>query len=146
MIEQCKVQKFKLKDFAALDEVYKRINRRMNEILLKDSKNIDPKKKGVKIEFKKDGETKKVSEYDVELSDFMAEAISGEDLITIIKCGTNGCDIDKLDWDEGLKLFKEIVTSEKNKDFFLKSYEAKMIAINPRSASSSDSGTSSSAS
>jgi len=145
MSEKCKVQKFKLRDFAVLDEIYKRMNNRMNEIMFRDSKKIDPEKKTIKIKVKdkKSGDIKEVSKYDVELTDLMGEAINGEDLITIVKCGTNGCDLDKLDWDEGLRLFKEIVTSEENKDFFLKSYEAKMTAINPRSASSRDSGTSS---
>lgn len=144
MDEKCKVQKFKLRDFAVLDEVYKKINKRISDILMKDAGNIDLKKKTIKVKSKIGDETKEVSEYDIELADLMGEAVNGEDMIIIVKCGTNGCKIDDLDWDEGLELFKKVISSEENKDFFLKSYEAKMMVINPRSASSPDSGTSSS--
>ena len=145
MVGKCKIQKFKLKDFTALDEVYKKINRRMGEVMQKrEVKNGLGKtvaKKAIK-----DGEIKVPTEGDIELVDLIAEAISGEDMMIIIKCGTSGCNIDDLDWDEGIELFKEIISSEENKDFFIKSYEAKIVAINPHSASSPDSGTSSSAS
>ena len=137
MSGKCKVQKFKLKDFAALDEVYKRINRRMGALLQKKEIGKTVEKINVK-------NNEAPVKYDADLVDTIAESISGEDMITIIKCGTNGCKIDDLDWDEGIELFKEVVSSEENKDFFIKSYEAKITAINPRSASSQDSGISSS--
>lgn len=142
MAGKCKVQKFKLRDFAKLDEVYKRINNRMNEILIKRSKDTKLKKRTIET-IDKEGKVKKFSEDDFELVDLMAEAVNGGDLITIVECGTNGCDINELDWDEGLELFKQITISKENKNFFIKSYEAKILAVNP-SASLSDSGTSSS--
>ena len=146
MAEKCKIQKFKLRDFAKLDEVYKRINSRMTEVLIKRAKDTKSDEKTIETKDAK-GDIKKVSECDIELVDLMAEAVNGEDLITIVKCGVNenSCKVDELDWDEGLELFKKIVSSEENKDFFLKSYEAKMLAVNPN-ASLSDSGTLSSSS
>ena len=137
MSEKCKIQKFKFKDFTILDEVYKRINKRMSKILMQ--------RKVQESKQKTDKKGKILTEDDAELVDLMAEAVSGEDIVSIVKCGTNGCNVDELDWDEGMELFKKIVQSEENKDFFIRSYEAKIVALNPH-ASLSDSGISSSAS
>jgi len=154
-IEKCMVRKFKLRDFTKLDEAYKRMFSRAREIFenrlksaeldLKNAK-LNPKDlKKKKGKTQKDGNDKKINIHDVELTDLIAEAVCGEDLITIVECGTTGCKVDELDWDEGLEMFKRIVKSEENKDFFSKSYEAKMLAVSP-SASLSDTGTSSSSS
>jgi len=139
--EKCKVQKFKLIDFTKLDEAYKRINKRMREIVFGDAENIDPKKKVKMIPIKTDdGKVKKVSVYSIEIGNLMAEAVNGDDMITIIKCGTTGCNVDDLDYEEGLKQFKKIVNSEENKNFFTKAVDAKMSMTLPN-VSSSDSGT-----
>jgi len=143
MIEKCKVQKFKLVDFTKLDEAYKRINKRMREIVFEDAENIDPKKKTKTVKIRKGDEIKEVSIYNIEIGNLMAEAVNGDDMLTIIKCGTTGCNTDDLNWEEGLEQFKRIVNSEENKDFFTKAVDAKMSMTVPN-ASSSDTGTSSS--